>query len=628
MPESHATHEHAVGKERRGWRAQRPARRKRGLAGGAVRGLRGRDAGLRQPQHAYCGGLYRVFGQARALVRPIEFHLTSKHRNWLNTAENKLGALTRQCLQRRRPAELAELREGLGAWAMDVNSRQRGVDWQMTIASPLRLNRPVRIPEQLRGISPGRLSTTVPADVIFEQWRITASDSPGPRPIGEIRSCDAIRFYCQRSEAGMARNPRQDRRQFLRGTGYALALPLLPSLPGAARTDGSTSGAKAKRLVCVGTQLGFYKPEFFASGETPRLMQPLADAGLSGHYTTVSGLDHKGPTGNGHGLVYTLYTGHVVPSISLDQYVAPTLGSDTRYESLQLCCGEAQQKASLAFTQSGVPLPVTLRPSALYAMVFGAGSVELQRQTYLIDSGKSLLDELTGAAKIVSGRASASDRRKLDEYLTSVRAVEGRLQRRRAWLDKPFPEAPVDLELPVEENTDGSFLLDNEDLMWDLMALAIQNDSTRVISLTVPITDRALFVDGKFMSEGYHRLSHHGNKKEKIDGLLTVEQRHMRGAARFLKALHDTEDADGGTMLDSTITLIGSAMGDAAAHRRTNYPLLVAGGGLKHKRHVSCGEGAVTNTMACDLYVTVLQQLGFEVGQFSTSESDLNNVLT
>ena len=426
----------------------------------------------------------------------------------------------------------------------------------------------------------------------------------------------------------MTRQQSRDRRQFLKGASYALALPLLPSLPGAVAATPEPSHGKAKRLVCVGTQLGFYKPEFFADSDAPRLMHPIRDAGLDGKFTTVSGLDHKGPTGNGHELVYTLYTGHVVRSISLDQFVAPTLGSDTRYESLQLCCGEAQQKASLSFSASGLPLPVTLRPSALYARVFGAGSVALQRQTYLIDSGKSLLDELTGEAKVVSARANGRDRRKLDEYFTSIRAVEEKLKRRRDWLDRPFPVPPESLELPVEENVDGSFLLDNEDLMWDLMALAITNDSTRVISMTIPITDRALMVNGSFMSEGYHRLSHHGNKQEKIGGLLTIEERHMQGAARFLKALSEAEDVDGRSMLDSTVTLIGSAMGDAAAHRRTNYPLFVAGGGFKHRRHISCGDGAVANTMACDLYVTVLQQLGFEVDEFSTSESDLNGLLT
>ena len=420
-----------------------------------------------------------------------------------------------------------------------------------------------------------------------------------------------------------------DRRQFLRGASYCLALPFLPSLPGGLRAKERGAAARPKRLVCVGTQLGFYKPEFFAGGENaPRLMQPFERAGLGADFTTVSGLDHKGPTGNGHELVYTLYIGHVVRGVSLDQFAAPALGKDTRYESLQLCCGEAQQKASLSFTPSGVPLPVTLRPSVLYARVFGAGSVALKKQTYLIESGKSLLDELAAEANGLSGKINADDRRKLDEYFSSIRDVEGKLKRRRDWLDKPFPAPPEKFALPVEENVDGSFLLDNEDLMWALMALAVKNDSTRVISLTIPITDRALSLDGKLMGEGYHRLSHHGNKQEKINGLLAVERRHMEGAARFLKALKDSPDPDGGTMLDSTVTLIGSAMGDAAAHRRTNYPLLVAGGGLKHRRHVSCGEGALRNEMACDLYVTVLQRLGFEIDSFGTSKSNLNGVLT
>lgn len=420
----------------------------------------------------------------------------------------------------------------------------------------------------------------------------------------------------------------QNRRQFLRGASYGLALPFLPSFSKELRAKEQRSTAPAKRLVCVGTQLGFYKPEFFADGDSSQLMEPFEAAGLGNDFTTLSGLDHKGPTGNGHELVYTLYIGHVVRGISLDQFAAPTLGRETRYESMQLCCGEAQQKASLSFTASGVPLPVMLRPSALYARVFGAGSVALKKQTYLLESGKSLLDELSGQAKSLSGKVNADDRRKLDEYFSSIRDVEEKLKRRRDWLDKPFPESPAKPALPVEENIDGSFLLDNEDLMWDLMALAIKNDSTRVISLTIPITDRTLMVNGKFMSEGYHRLSHHGHKQEKIDGLLAIERRHMEGAARFLKSLKDSPDSDGGSMLDSTITLIGSAMGDAAAHRRTNYPLFVAGGGLKHQRHISCGKGALKNELACDLYVTVLQQLGFEIDRFGTSMSDLNSALT
>ena len=266
----------------------------------------------------------------------------------------------------------------------------------------------------------------------------------------------------------------------------------------------------------------------------------------------------------------------------------------------------------------------------MYARVFGAGSVALRKQTYLIESGKSLLDELTAEAHGLSGKVNADDRLKLDEYFSSIRDVEGKLKRRRDWLDKPFPTPPAKFALPVEENVDGSFMLDNEDLMWDLMALAVKNDSTRVISLTIPITDRALALDGKLMSEGYHRLSHHGNKQEKIDGLLAIERKHMEGAARFLKSLKDSPDPDGGSL--PRFDRHADRQRDGRRRRSSADELSAAcrrRGGLKHRRHVSCGEGALKNEMACDLYVTrPARGLGFEVDRFGTSESDLNGILT
>lgn len=99
----------------------------------------------------------------------------------------------------------------------------------------------------------------------------------------------------------------------------------------------------------------------------------------------------------------------------------------------------------------------------------------------------------------------------------------------------------------------------------------------------------------------------------------------MRGAARFLSKLKSTPDPEGGSLLDTTVTLIGSAMGDAASHVRTNFPLLVAGGGFRHKRHVSCRTETVENEMACDLFVTILQRLGFEIDRFGSSRSDLSD---
>lgn len=415
-----------------------------------------------------------------------------------------------------------------------------------------------------------------------------------------------------------------NRRNLVRGLGGAFAIPMLPSLAHA-----KTRASKApKRLVCVGTQLGWYKPDFFADKPGARLIKPFDDAGVGGKLTTISGLDHKGPTGNGHALVYTLFTGQVTKSISLDQLAAPKMGAETRYESLQLCAGEQRFNAPVSLNKNGIPLPPILRPSVMFAKVFGGKAADMQRQQYLLESGRSLLDEVTADAKMLSDRVSAGDRDKLDEYFSSVRDVERKLARRRDWLDKPFPKPDANLTLPEEETIAHSMMIQNEDLMWDLMALAIKNDACRVFSLTIPLADGALMLGDELMSAGYHNLSHHGNKAQKVDLLVAIESAHMSGAARFMKALNETRDIDGSNMLDNTTVLIGSAMADAAKHRRVDFPLMIAGGGYRHQRHLSCGkEHEHKNEMACDLYVTVLQKLGFELNSFATSQSNLNGAL-
>ncbi|MEM8671892.1 MAG: DUF1552 domain-containing protein [Planctomycetota bacterium] len=411
-----------------------------------------------------------------------------------------------------------------------------------------------------------------------------------------------------------------NRRRFLEG---GVALPVLSSLASADERKQAP-----KRLVCAGTQLGWYKPDFFANNSEARLIRPFDLAGVGKQLTTISGLDHKGPTGNGHQLVYTLYTGQVDRSISLDQFVAPRLGAGARYESLQLCAGEQRFNAPLSLNRSGIPLPPIIRPSVMYSRVFGGNASDLERQRYLLESGRSLLDDVTSDAKRLRNRVSNEDHAKLDEYFSSVRDVEQKLARRRDWLDKPFAAPDPKFKLPDQEDVAHSMMIQNEDLMWDLMALAIKNDSCRVFSLTIPLADGALMLGEELMSSGYHQLSHHGNRKNKVDALVAIESAHMSGAARFMKALNETQDVDGSKMLDNTTVLIGSAMADASKHRRVDFPLMVAGGGLRHQRHIACGATQEhKNEMACDLFVTVLQNLGFETDAFATSKSDLNESL-
>ena len=423
------------------------------------------------------------------------------------------------------------------------------------------------------------------------------------------------------------RSTLHDRRSFLRfasqAVAGAIALPALPSL-----SMGAPKTQSPKRLVCVGTQLGWYKPAFFANSDDGRLLKPFDDLGVGDQLTTISGLDHKGPTGNGHALVYTLFTGQVLRSVSLDQYVAPKLGADTRYESIQLCAGEQRFNAPMSLNQNGIPLPPIIRPSVLFSKVFGGDAASMERQQYLLESGRSLLDEVTGDAKRLNSRINHEDQAKLDEYFSSVRDVEKKLARRRDWLDKPYATPDPKFSLPADENVAHSMMIQNEDLMWDLMALAIKNDACRVFSLTIPLADGALMLNGNLMGNGYHNISHHGNKQNKVDDLVAIETAHMNGAARFMKALKETTDVDGGSMLDNTTLLIGSAMADASKHRRVDFPLMIAGGGYKHQRHLSCGDDQVNkNEMACDLYVTVLQKMGFESDRFATSQSDLNAAL-
>ncbi len=417
-----------------------------------------------------------------------------------------------------------------------------------------------------------------------------------------------------------------DRRSFLRSAAYSLAIPFLPSVaPKSVLAQTGTVAPKAKRFVCLGTQLGFYKPDFFANQKNPRLLEALDAAGLGKDFTTVSGLDHKGPTGMGHELCHTLLTGTTRKAISLDQQIAPTLGAETRYESMQLCAGSG--KASLSYSRTGIPLPVTTNPSVVYGRIYGADALSLERQSYVINSGRSLLDELLESADSLYSKVNREDQEKLDEYLTSVRDVELKLQRRKTWLERPFPTPDPDFKLPLEENISQAMVLESEDVMWDLMALAIKTDSCRVFTLTIPLTNGTIYLGDNLTNSSYHNYSHHGNRQERVEMLVAIENRHMEGAARFLKTLKETRDVDGSSLLDSTITLIGSGMGDPSKHRRVNLPMLVAGGGFKHVRHIECGTKEIPSEMACDLYVTLLQRMGFDTEAFSSSESNLNGVL-
>jgi hypothetical protein len=416
----------------------------------------------------------------------------------------------------------------------------------------------------------------------------------------------------------------QTRRTFLRATGIALALPMLESLGTvhAAPND----GRRAKRLVSVGTFFGFYTPAFFPKqfgrGYTlPPLLKPLEKCRED--FTIFSGLDHRAANGHKHWSNYL--TGRNGRSVSIDQIVADKIGSATRFGSLELTTGSAPAQGQMCFTQEGVALPMLGRPSALFEKLFTSGA-QKERTRYLLDSGHSVLDFVNDKAKSLEKRVSHADREKLGEYLSSVRDVEKRLQKRRAWLDKPV--STPDYPLPKFDPIAPDRLLECEAIMYDLMGLAIQTDSTSVISFLVGGGGQVLTIDGQKLSAGYHGLSHHGNHPGRVADFIKINLAHIEQFARFLKTLKTKQDAKGRPLLDSTIVMLGSGMGNANIHANSNLPMLIAGGGFKHGSHVAIDRKKSGAPLLGDLYITLMQRLGLEVDRFALAKKNMNGLFS
>ena len=222
-------------------------------------------------------------------------------------------------------------------------------------------------------------------------------------------------------------------------------------------------------------------------------------------------------------------------------------------------------------------------------------------------------------ARALNSRLASHDRAKLDEYFTSLRYVEGQLQKQRAWLDKPSPK--VDYTLPEFDPIAADLSLECEGIMYDLMALALQTDSTRVISLLAPGSGQVFTLDGQRLSAGYHGLSHHGGDAAKIVDFNRIGLAHLSRLAEFLDRLRATD------LLDSTAVLYGSGMGNANTHDNSKLPILLAGGGCRHgQHHIVPREGGGERLLG-DLFLTLLQGFGIGQDRFQKAHRNMNEYL-
>ena len=415
---------------------------------------------------------------------------------------------------------------------------------------------------------------------------------------------------------------RTSRRQLLQAAGISIALPLLES-QAVADSGAKQDSAPAKRLVVIGTYLGFYQKAFFPeqSGhgyEMSPLLKPVES--LRDEFTVFSGLDHR--ASNGHKNWSTFLTGQKLGGASLDQLVAEEVGTTTRFRSLEISAGKISRPMS--YTRGGVPLPNIERPSVLYKKLF-ASPEDQARMDYLLASGQSALDKVLDEAKRLQRHVTPRDRQKLDEYFTAVRDVERRVQRQQAGSSESIPT--VDYQLPEFDPIAPTLMLECEQVMYDLIALALQTDSTRVMTMNIGGLGQVFTLDGQTLRAGYHALSHHGNDPEKIRDLVRVELEHIRKMAGFLEQLKQKTDEHDRPLLDSTIVLLGTGMGDSSRHANDNLPTFVAGGSLKHGQHIAVDPDKTRAPLLGDLYLTLMQQLGMEVDEFSNASQNMNQFL-
>lgn len=413
------------------------------------------------------------------------------------------------------------------------------------------------------------------------------------------------------------------RRHLLQAAGVSVALPVLEYFQ--PRGLAAESAPLPRRMVCICTPLGVHPPYFFPEQagkeyELSPYLEPLAD--LRDDFTVISGLAHP-DVGSSHDSLSSFLTAAPHPevragfrnSISLDQLAAEHIGGLTRVPSLSLAC----EGFGLSWTRSGALVPSDLWPASVFARLFLEGRPEeVKDQARRLQNGQSILDVVLEQARAMQPKLGARDREKVDEYFTSVRELEQRMVTTEQWSKKPKPK--VDAKQP-QNNMNSTDLIGKTRLMFDLAHLALETDSTRLISILLLGTSGVPPIPG--VSMGHHDLSHHGQDPNKIAQLKTLELAKMATVHDFLKKLKGT-DEQSGTLLDRTMVFFSSNLGNAATHNTRNMPVLFAGGGFRHGQHLAFDPKSPPPLS--NLYVTMLQRLGIEADKFGSSTGTLTGL--
>jgi hypothetical protein len=416
-------------------------------------------------------------------------------------------------------------------------------------------------------------------------------------------------------------NHQMNRRQLLRAGSAILALPWLESL---ARGQ---EKAPPQRIINVCTSFGLYGPSFFPKSaghdyEPSEYLQVLGD--LRKQFTVFSGISHP-EIGGDHASEACFLTSAKHPTrpgfrntVSLDVVAAQHVAGATRFPLMTLSTLDG---SPLSYTSTGAGIPALSVPSQIYARMFLAGNQnDVDKELARLRRGQSMLDRMKQRLQELSKSVSRHDQQQLTDYTEAVRDLEKQLVAEEKWINRPKPtvDEPAPSEGYPSPFSDRSNSIGRAKILLQLAKLAVQTDSTRVVSVFIRGMDDKPPIEG--ISEGHHGLSHHGQNPAKIQQLKIIEIAKLSMLRDFLFSMRDTKEG-AGSLLDSTQILFGSNLGDASGHGTTNLPILLAGGGYKHNQHIA---GDVSNnTPLAKLFVNMLQKFGVEANKFGSGEGPL-----
>lgn len=429
-----------------------------------------------------------------------------------------------------------------------------------------------------------------------------------------------------------------DRRSLLRGAGSCLALPWLEAMmPQGAAAASAPEIVPRMGMFYFGTGMNmrqFYPNGFGTDAGLSRILSPLDEH--RGKFTVLSGtwLDN----GGGHDGAYPFATSIArgeKQTVSPDQLAAELHGKHTRFPSLQFSVKRgtgfgSQVLATISWNRQGVPLAADNDPQMIFNRLFRPpGEDQRAQQSDEFRQRGSVLDAVLSDAKQLQGKLSHADRQQLDQYFNSIREVELALKREIDWADRPKPTPDLNgygnYEKAVAPEGNGKFVYDTyAKLMYDLIALAFQTDSTRVVSYVVR-TELAGGVYPEFgVSKGYHELTHHGNDPKNLEELARVDTIYMKHWGHFLGRLASIREGDG-TLLDHAMLGFSSGMG--IGHSKDILPTVLSGGGrlgIRHQTHLQLAD----KTPLSSLWQTMIEKMGVRVeGRFQDSVGTIGELV-